>query len=149
MSLNRKPIEIQILMDLLKPLTTRQSLLLTERNRDSHSWYWGQLVTETWWLWPAMSSLTPRPSPPPVSCGHFDQICTLVSLTDDPCIKQNVYPCLCESLCRLMPQFMQIKFLPLIFKALTYWLTSTLALTDYPITATHVLNSATDKTQQL
>lgn len=84
--------------------------------------------------------------PPPVSCGHFDQICTLVSLTDDPCFKQNVYSCLCESLCRLMPQFMQIKFLPLIFKALTYRLTSTLALTDYPITATRVLNSAADKT---
>lgn len=62
----------------------------------------------------------PHPSPLPFSCGHFDQICALMSLTAAPDAwpLHLKFPCLCKSLCRLMPQFMQIEFLPLRLEAL-------------------------------
>lgn len=65
-------------------------------------------------------SLSPLPPLHPFSCGHFDQICALTSLTAAP----DAWPLhlkfarLCKSLCRLMPQFMQIEFLPLRLEAL-------------------------------
>lgn len=60
------------------------------------------------------------PRPPPFSCGHFDQICALTSLTAAPDAwpQHSKFARLCKSLCRLMPQFMQIEFLPLRLEAL-------------------------------
>lgn len=57
---------------------------------------------------------------PPFSRGHFDQICALTSLTAAPDAwpLHLKFPRLCKSLCRLMPQFMQIQFLPLRLEAL-------------------------------
>lgn len=77
-----------------------------------------------------MNNLTPAhpchvaPSPfafrSPFFSGHFDQICALTSLTAAPDTwpLHLKFPRLCKSLCRLMPQIMQIQFLPLRLQAL-------------------------------